>query len=248
MNIHLQRVKVPTPLNKQVYEQLLECIRDGLFAVGQKLPSEITLARDLGVSRASLREALQQLELEGYIARKRGMGTFVIGPQPFSTDAGVEKLHSVTQIIVSHGWTPGTSECELKFEPADENTAKKLGILVGDPTSVISRVRTANNRPFCYDISRFPVNFLPHITDPVEIGESLLKYVEERLGFYINHAIARLIPMQSDVVLSRKLDIPEGTLIMCLDQVHFMADNTPVWYAQVYFPKDVITWHIVRTR
>jgi len=244
----LSPIKIAYPLHKAIYDHLLDSIRNGLFAPGEKLPSEFDLARELNVSRTSLREALRQLELEGYIVRKRGVGTFVIGPRPFSVDAGIEKLHSVTQIIRARGFTPGTAECIVTSEPADQTTAKRLDIPVGEIVSVVRRVRTADNLPFCYDVSRFPARFLAPTIDPALLGESLFKYVEGQLGLYISHAITYLIPVQSDKFLSSKLAIPEGSSLLCLDQVHFLQDNTPVWYAQVYFPRQVLIWHVVRTR
>ena len=64
---------------EQAYKALKELLESGDFAPGQKLPSEDEMARQLNISRITLRTALQKLELLGYVDRKRGVGTFVVG-------------------------------------------------------------------------------------------------------------------------------------------------------------------------
>lgn len=244
----LTPLKSTRPLHDRVHDCLVELILSGKLAPGQKLPAEVELARQLGVSRASLREALQRLAMEGYIARKRGIGTFVVGPKPFLMDAGIERLSSLTDIIASRGFTPGTTEYIVRAEPADARWAERLDLDVGDLLTVVDRVRTADGRPFCYDRSLFPTHYLSSELSREEIGESLLLYVEDKLGLYISHAIARVIPEQSDAFLSAKLGVPEGALILKLEEVNFLHDNTPVWCSEEYFPREFLTWHVVRTR
>jgi len=244
----LTPLKSTRPLHERVHERMIELIHGGRLAPGQKLPAEVELARQLGVSRASLREALQRLAMEGYIARKRGIGTFVVGPKPFLMDAGIERLSSLTDIISTRGFEPGTTEYAIRTEPADTHWAERLGLAPGDMLTVVDRVRTADGRPFCYDRSLFPTHYLPSDLSHEEIGESLLLYVEARLGLYISHAIARVIPEQCDSFLSAKLGVPEGALILKLEEVNFLDDNTPVWCSEEYFPREYLTWHVVRTR
>jgi GntR family transcriptional regulator len=236
----LSPVKSARPLHDLVHDRLLELIHEGTLAPGQKLPAEVDLSRQLGVSRASLREALQRLAMEGYIARKRGIGTFVVGPKPFLMDAGIEKLSSLTDIIVSRGFEAGTSECTITVEVADAGSADRLGVPPGESVTVVERVRTADGRPMCYDRSVFPTRYMPPDMDPAGVGECL--------GLYISHCIARLIPERSDAFLSEKLAVPKGTLMLKLDEVNFLSDNTPVWCSEEYFPREALTWHVVRTR
>src|SRR5574341_750109 len=100
-NFTLNAIGSGQALPGQVRDYLLQLIRNGQLAAGQRLPPEQELAKSLRVSRASLREALQRLDLEGYIDRKQGIGTFVIGSNPTLADAGLERLYSVTEIIAS---------------------------------------------------------------------------------------------------------------------------------------------------
>lgn len=84
------------------------------------MPSEFDLAKQLGVSRATLREALRILEEENVITRRHGVGTFV-NPKPIFT-SGIEQLYSVTDMIKQGGMEPGTIFLSSKTQvPSEED-------------------------------------------------------------------------------------------------------------------------------
>lgn len=85
----------------QVIDKIKEDINNGEYAEGEKLPSEFQLSKELGVSRATLREALRVLEEENVIIRRHGVGTFV-NPKPVFS-SGIEILSSVTSMIEESG-------------------------------------------------------------------------------------------------------------------------------------------------
>jgi len=75
-------------VSASVAEQLLVLIVDGTFSVGERLPSEVDLARDFRVSRPSVREALAALAFAGHVESRRGFGTVVISKEPSAGRAG----------------------------------------------------------------------------------------------------------------------------------------------------------------
>jgi len=235
-------------LSDQVYAYLKELFETEQFSPGQKLPSETKLAESLNVSRISLREALQRLELEGYIERKRGVGTFVIDRHPSHAEAGIEKLISISEVLHSRGHEPGTREIEIFSEPASEELARALRMEAGDPLTVVNRIRTSDGKPLIWDSSRFPSAYLPPTTPIDQIGGSLFAFVEANLGLSISHAVSRLLPAQASAEFAQKMDIPEGTLMIKLVQVHYLRDDTPVWQSTLHFPESDFSWYIVRTR
>lgn len=241
-------VKGSELLSDQVYSRLRNRLEEGHFSPGYKLPAESDLAKTLNVSRVSLREALQRLELEGYIERKRGVGTFVIDRDPLHLEAGIEKLISMSEVIRSRGHIPGTKSTDVYAQSADEEIAGRLGIEVGDPVTVIERIRTIDDQPIFWDSSWFPARYVPTTTPAGSIGESLFAYVEQKLGLHISHAVARLLPAVVDNTLSEKLEVPTGTLLIKLAQVHYLRDNTPVWYSTLLYRESEFSWYIVRTR
>ena len=102
----------------QVIERLKKEIESGVFKENERFPSEFELARELGVSRATLREALRILEEEKVIIRKHGVGTF-INPKPLFT-SGIEQLSSVYSMIRTAGMEPGTIFMDVSDTPPSD--------------------------------------------------------------------------------------------------------------------------------
>ncbi|NLS45675.1 MAG: GntR family transcriptional regulator [Firmicutes bacterium] len=227
----------------RAYDQILKYITEDNM-VGDKLPPETDLARQLCVSRTALREALQRLELEGYISRRRRVGTVVLAKR-LNLDAGLEKLNSITQIIESAGMKPGTAFRKWRIEPANSLIARMLGIDIGDDVSVIERVRTADGISFCYDINFIPTIYVTEDEEP-EIGESLLDYFSRKLG-QINQAQAYLYPFTADATISKKLGVNVGHLLMLLEHTHYAPNGKKMWYSRTFHRSDIISFHIIRS-
>lgn len=90
----------------QVIDQIRENIANGTYKERERLPSEYELSKQLGVSRATLREALRTLEEDNIVTRRHGVGTFV-NPKPIFS-SGIEQLHSITDMINNSGKKSGT--------------------------------------------------------------------------------------------------------------------------------------------
>jgi len=246
--LKLEPIQVSQALPEQAFEYLRAIIVEGGYLPGHKLPIEPELARSLNISRSTLREALNRLEVEGFIARKRGVGTFVIGPTPFHVDAGIEKLHSDTEIITSRGHRVGTAEIHIAAALADSEVAAKLRLAEGEPVTIVDRLRTADDTPFCWDSNIFPAKYLPASTKPETLGLSLFKYTTEKLGLHIGHAVTYLVPVLCDELLSQKLKVPVGSPMLQWVQVHHTRENDAVWLSRIWYPEHVASWHVVRTR
>ena len=84
----------PEPLSQRAIEGVIGFIDDQRYQPGSQLPSENDLAAELGISRPTLREALTELQTQGVIERRRGVGTFVADEKPASLRPGIERLQS----------------------------------------------------------------------------------------------------------------------------------------------------------
>jgi len=236
-------------ISEQAYKTLKNLLENGSFSPGQKLPSEPEIARQLNISRITLRTALQKLELLGYIDRKRGVGTFVVGIPNKQMDAGIERLVSISDVMRQRGHQPGTQEMDIAAQNADESIARELRINIGDPITVISRVRTMDGKPIIFDRSAFPSTIIPQDITSEELGDSLFAYVLKTKHLNITHAVARLVPAIADDFLSSKLHVNKGTLLIRLVQTHYIKENdSPVWQSTLSCPESDFSWYIVRTR
>ena len=97
---------------------------------GQRLPSEPDLAKQLGVSRATLREAMRSFETQGLIRRRQGSGTFVVGKTQVM-ESGLEVLESLESIAKRLGLKVSVSDLSIEATVADEELAKMLNVPLG---------------------------------------------------------------------------------------------------------------------
>lgn len=134
----------------QVIERLKQDIESGIFKENERFPSEFDLARTLGVSRATLREALRVLEEEKVIVRKHGVGTFVNSKPLFSS--GIEQLSSVSSMIRDVGMEPGTIFMDVSENAMCDDMMKKFNCSEEERLVTIKRVRTADDDPVVYCI------------------------------------------------------------------------------------------------
>jgi len=235
-------------VSEKAYQTLKTLLESGKIPPGHKLPSEDELARQLNISRVTLRSALLKLELLGYVVRKRGVGTFAVGLPKKNIGAGIERLVSISDVMRQRGHVPGTREITIIGMNADETMAKELDLQIGDPITVINRVRTMDEVPVIYDSSIFPSKLVPQEITTNEIGGSLFAYLLKNKRWNITHAVARLAPAIADDFLAEKLCIKKGTLLIRLIQTHYVEDDSPVFQATLSFPDNEFTWYIVRTR
>jgi len=205
----------------QVREDLRSRILDGRLAGGSQLPPEVELARTMGVSRTSLREAVMQLEQDGLLIRRHGHGTFVRTSHHLQSSLNVNL--SATELIRAHGMEPGTVDLQLHHHAATEYEAERLALATGDPVIVLERVRTADGRPVVFTRDVFPASlFAASGVDPEELrqeGLSVYRFIAERLGLSVVDGTAWIRPDVASPSLSAQLDIGVGDLILVIEQV-----------------------------
>jgi GntR family transcriptional regulator len=140
-------------LSQKLHETLGDLIAH--TEAGEKLPSEPKLARKLGVSRATLREAMRTFETQGLISRRQGAGTFVLRPSSV-LDTGLEVLESIETLAERTGLQVSLGELQKVQREASEPEATVLRLRPGDEVVDISRVILTEDRPvaFLIDVLR----------------------------------------------------------------------------------------------
>lgn len=240
---HIESVGDGRSVPQRAYEKLLAYVVEGRFAEG-KLPPEMDLSQQLGVSRTALREALLKLESQGYISRRRRVGTVVVANRP-KVEGGLERLNSASGIIRNAGMEPGTTYKAWRKEEANPLVAQQLGLKTTEKVSVLERVRTADGIPFCFDISFILEKHFGE-ADANKMGESLFEYFSEQERLRIRQAVARIYPYIADGFIGDKLALPNGHLLTLLEQTHYTASNEALWYSRAFYRSDLIGFHIIR--
>src|SRR5512143_3176196 len=126
---------------------------------GQRLPSEPDLARQLGVSRATLREAMRTFEVQGLIRRRQGAGTFVVG-QMAVLESGLEVLESLETMARRQNLEVTVSDLQVEQMFADQEHAEGLDVPLAARLTRVRRVIRADNRPVAYLVDLLPESIL----------------------------------------------------------------------------------------
>ena len=129
-------------------------------APGEKLPTEPLLARQMGVSRATLREAMRSFESQGLIRRRQGIGTFVVGRSQV-IDTGLEVLESIETLADRIGLEVSMDDLWVHIIQADEEISSALDVSTSEEVIKVSRTIRAENRPVAYLVDILVKDTLP---------------------------------------------------------------------------------------
>ena len=230
-------------LRHSLAEELRARILAGEWQPGDRMPSEPELARRRTVSRSSMRAAITMLEEDGLVSRRHGSGTYVTHRPALPHDLG--RNFGVSSLITATGMQPGTVELTAGAAPAPPAVAEALEVPADSTVSRLSRVRTADGRrvvdvsDWCR-IDHLPPDELPGIADG-----SIYRALEER-GLAVHHGVAQLTPRNAEGELARRLDVPNGALILTIDQVDRTADGVAVLVSREHHLADAFSFTLLR--
>ena len=233
-------------LHLQAQEHLLNLIRSGAYQPGEKLPSEIELAAQLGISRPTLREALLHLAQKGVIVRKHGVGTFVANGYRLQLEAGLERLESVLQMGARQGMHTSVEGLQTGEEPAIAEVADKLHIAPGTALTSIRRVIAVDGTPVAYMVDVVPPDILSTTDIDADFQGSVLDQLREKQDLRIAQAVADIIPVNADAFLAERLGVAPGQALLLLEEVLFNGDGAPVEFSRNYFIPDFFRFHVLR--
>lgn len=232
------------PLYLQAEEALSRLIQDGTYRVGDRLPPEPELAQRLGISRATLREALRAFEDKGLITRRRGLGTFITAPVPL-IDSGLEQLESLDSLARRMGLVCATEDLEIREEPASPEIAARLGIAPGETVITVGRTKVTNGIIAAYMYDVLPAWVTDIATLRASFKGSVLDYLLEQqvpLAF----AWTNIIATRAGSRVAGKLRVKPSTVLLLLEEVSYTHDNQIAGYAQNYFLPNVFKFHLIR--
>lgn len=234
-------------LSRKVKKRIIEYILNEKLQPGNVLPSEVSLMKMFGVSRYTVREALALLEQDKILYKIQGKGTFV-NKIPIQIESGLEKLESITEIIESFGYEPGTIWIDIKEDFPTEDMTKKMRLRKNEKVITFTRIRTANGKiaAYCIDTIKKPKQ-MKVVPDSIK-GESMFEYLKENYGIEPEYAIADIIPTLSTAEMIKHMKIEKDQLFLLLRQIHYDKEGNPQIYSMDYFNTDVFKFKVNRIR
>jgi GntR family transcriptional regulator len=211
---------------------------------GSRLISEPALAKQLGVSRATLREAMRTFETQGLIRRRQGAGTFVVGKVPV-IEAGLEVLESIETMAQRLNLATTVSDLNLEQIDADEDYALGLGVPVGTCLTRVRRVMRADTRPVAYLIDTLPEDVLRLSDLPAGFNGSVLDLLLQR-GDDLRISRAAISATNAKADVAKALEIQRGDVLLQFVSQLYMADGRIVDYSTSYFIPGYFHFHVNR--
>jgi GntR family transcriptional regulator len=181
---------------------LVEALR-----VGDPIPAERQLAVDLGVSRLTLRAALDELVRDGYLDRRHGSGTYVTEPkiaQPLT-------LTSFSEDMRRRGMTPGSRTLELTTTVAGARLAHRLGVSPEARLVRVKRLRLADSMPMAMEVLHVPEELVPGLTRADFEDHSFYELLRDRYGITIGNGTQSIEPTVTSEEESEVLGVPLHT-------------------------------------
>ncbi len=235
--------QISISVSQRLHDQLGQMI--AATNPGERLPSEPTLAEQLGVSRATLREAMRTFETQGIIRRKQGSGTYVNLP-PKVLETGLEVLESIESIAQRSGLSVEVGELNIQHRQAKEDECKSLEMGSCKEIVQVSRVISAENRAVAYLIDVLPAEIL----DPNELSNgfhgSILDLLLQRgrPDLYISRTEISAVPATS--LVARALGIQRGDVLLCFTADLYSTSGQIVDHSFSYFLPGYFRFHVVR--
>ncbi|MGD9890658.1 MAG: GntR family transcriptional regulator [Dehalococcoidia bacterium] len=221
LSLHVDRTN-PLPLHHQLQHQLRAAIEGGRLIAGDALPSEHVLMAQAGVSRHTLRQAIDELVREGRLVRQRGRGTFVTEP-PVAQTLG--RFYSFARDQAAQGRHPTSRVLRFRrLAPAAEIGAA-LGLSRRDRVIEVVRLRLLDGEPVIYETSLLRADRVPGLTRAELAGGSIYDLLERRGDLRVSHAeeVVRAVALDDDV--ADALAVPRGSPGFAVERTVFAGES-----------------------
>jgi DNA-binding GntR family transcriptional regulator len=213
----------PIPLYFQIAENLKEAIQEGSIAPGERLDNELGLAEQLGVSRPTVRQAIQRLVQQGLVVRRRGLGTVVVAPRILRPLA----LTSLYDELTADQRAPATAVLSLEEIAADDKLAGVLSLAAGTPVLSIERLRFADGAPLAIMHNYLPAKLLQGRTE-ADLEQAGLYELLRSQGVRLHAADQVLAARRATAQEARLLQAPRGATVLTMTQTAFDPAGLPV--------------------
>lgn len=205
----------PIPLYYQFAQQLESAIEHGALAPGNLLGNELEIAVRLGLSRPTIRQAIQSLVDKGLLVRRRGVGTQVVHSQ---VKRPLE-LSSLYDDLEAAGQRPATRVLVNTVVPASAEVAAALGVAEGSDVHRVERLRLAHSEPMAYLCNHLPPGLLD--MDSSQLEATGMYRLMRAAGITLHSARQSVGARAATVVEAERLGEPEGAPLLTMQRTTF---------------------------
>jgi GntR family transcriptional regulator len=220
---------------------VLEMIEGPDYSPGDRIPSERDLSERFGISRMTMRKAIDRLVRQRVLERRGTSGTYIPTPvieRPF--DDAVS--HSISEIVARSGGVPGGRLLFFEGAVATDRVAERLAIKPGAPLIVIRRLRTVNDVPFCVETSHLPTDRVPRLAaDDLIGGQSLYDILKKRYRIDVGASESTIAVAPATAQEATLLGLKPATPTLIYRSVIYDRQKRPIEYlTSVNHPQHVV--------
>jgi len=229
--------------SQKLHEDLWRIIAD--TEPGKRLLNEPDLAHQLGVSRATLREAMRTFETQGLIRRRQGSGTYVVR-QSQVIDSGLEVLESIESLSARIGLEVSMGELKVDYRQGSQDECKALGVEASARIIHLSRVIMADQRAVAYLVDVLPEEALTPEEIRASFSGSVLDVLLQRGSPTLVTSSTEISATGADQKVARSLGVQRGAVLLVFHASLFSATGQVVDYSTSYFVPGYFRFHVVR--
>lgn len=219
------------PLAEQARDLLLAAIREDRFPDG-RLPPEAELATALGVSRGTLRGALQSLSADGIISRRRRHGT-VVNAHVLRSSMRLNRLVSFAELVAQSGYQSSTDPEQRAVVSASASQAAELGLASGTDVLRVERLLRADGEPVIKIIDVIDLARLTRPLSKLRVSSTTFEFLQHNAETTIDYAISETIPRVATESEPAGLEMEPGTPYVELHEVHYSVDNERIALSEI---------------
>ncbi len=218
----------------RIATDLRDQIGSGALPLGHRLPTEDELSRRYGVSRMTVRHAIDRLVGAGLLVRRQGVGTFVASTK---VERVASRLLGFAEDALAHGLEPATEVLARGFEAAGEQDAELLGVEPSATVYRVERLRFIEGEPIGLNTVVVAPEFAEQL-EHIDYVASFYNGVTAALGQEVSHADQTIEATAADAATSRSLAVPETCPMLRVTRVTFLDDGRRVGLTRTLYRGD----------
>lgn len=225
-----------TPLYQQVFEEIKGAIESGEYAPKERIPSEPELAEQYGVSRITVRRAVEELCSEGYLVKQQGRGTFVSTPHINRRLLQYTVARGFTQVCEDNGMEPGARVLNRLIVPVRSEEARLLDLSEEALLLYVQRIRTADGQPIFEENIFLPYEGYQSLMTEDLNDVSMFDKISEVGGKRPEVPLVRTVEaVRATSEQATRLAISQGDPLLFLNVCFGDADRKPVCIGRQYY-------------
>ncbi len=238
-------LKSGSPRHEQLSDWLRSQIEQGAYEPDEQLPSEKQLGERFGVSRITVRHALQTLESEGLIYRRQGLGSFVRDDR---LRQGLVRLTDFVEDMAQAGLEASSTILHFGQEEASSDVALALEVETGKIVCRLDRLRLGDGEPIAFDRTWLPL-FYGHLLEGLDLEHgTIYRILEQDYQIPVLRGRYRIEAVNATTEIAEYLGVPQRRALLLIERISLTNGDKRVYFQRRYFRSDRVAYELELAR